>query len=176
MFCLADQLRHSTHGTIYAPASGFIKKHGNKSKNCGCEHNAIKTKSELGNAGMEQRTVISPVSWQLKCPQNGYDLRKFLCTGKYQEGIPEHLKEHDKKENQESIPKPFAFHPFRNILFAGKSEIAAQKAEKLASSAVAVTVSFCSLYYRDDQGDKETKKSQPGKQDIKKSQYQICQR
>ena len=143
VFCSADQLRHSTHGTIYAPASGFIKKHGNKSKNCGCEHNAIKTKSELGNAGMEQRTVISPVSWQLKCPQNGYDLRKFLCTGKYQEGIPEHLKEHDKKENQESIPKPFAFHPSRNIFSAREPKSSSNQRKKLSFSAVTVTVSLC---------------------------------
>ena len=31
--------------------------------------------------------------------------------------IPEQLKKHHKKENQETVPKPFAFHPPGNILF-----------------------------------------------------------
>ena len=68
VFCSADQLRHSTHGTIYAPAPGFIEKHCNKTKDRGCEHNAVKAESKLGSAGMEQRTVISPVPWKFKSP------------------------------------------------------------------------------------------------------------
>ena len=55
-------------------------------------------------------------------------------------------KEHEEKENQKSIPEPFAFHPFWNIFPAGKTKAAAQKAKQLSSATVTITVSLCSLH------------------------------
>ena len=65
--------------------------------------------------------MICPVPGNFKGPQKSNYLAQVLSAGKYQIRIPEHLKKHDKKENQETITKPFALHPSGDIFFAGHS-------------------------------------------------------
>lgn len=175
VFDPADELCHSSHGTVHTPAAGLEQNHGDKSKYGGGQHNAVKAKGKLGNARVQDGSVVCPVPGNLKGPDQLNDLCQVLGAGKHQPGIPEHLKEHGKKENKESVAEPFAFHPFWHILSAGKTESSSQQSEELASSAVTVAVALCSPGYRDDQGDKEAEKAQPGKKNIKKSKYQISQ-
>ncbi len=47
--------------------------------------------------------------------------------------------------------------------------------EKLPSSTIPVTISLCSICKRDDQRDEKTKKSDPCKQDVEKSENQISE-
>ena len=125
----ADKLSHGAHRTINTPATGFKQNHGNKPKNGGGEHDAVESKGKLSNTGMDESAVICPMPRNFKSQQKSNNLLEILRAGKYQPGIPEHLEKHDKKENQKSVAEPFAFHPFRNIFFSGKTETAAQKTE-----------------------------------------------
>ena len=99
MFGFADQLRHGSHGTVYAPGTGFKQKHGHKPQNRGCEHNAVKAKGKLGNAVGEKGAMVGPMSWNLKGPQKGYRCPQILCSGKHQPCIPKHEKKHNKEKD-----------------------------------------------------------------------------
>src|SRR5699024_7999840 len=81
-----------------------------------------------------------------------------------------------KKEYQESIPEPPAFHPSGNVLLSGKTEAPSQKTKQLSSAAVAVAVSLRTPDHRNNQRNKKAQQAQPGEQDIEKSKNQIGQR
>ena len=117
--------------------------------------------------------MVSPLPGQLKGPQKGDRLSEIFDTGKYQAGIPEHLEKHDEKEDQKTISKPLAFHPPGNIFSAGQTKTSAQQTEQLSAAAVAVAVSFGAANCGDQQRDKETKKSQPGEENVDESQNQV---
>ena len=74
LFCFADELGHSSHGAVYAPAAGLKQHHGNESQYGGGQHHAVKSKGKLGCAGMEQSSVVGPVPWKLKDPQERHNL------------------------------------------------------------------------------------------------------
>ena len=91
----------------------------------------------------------------------------------YQVGVPEHLEEHDEKENQKTVSKSFTFHPPGDISSAGQTKTSAQQTEQLSAAAVAVAVSLGAADCGDQQRDKETKKSQPGEENVDESQNQV---
>ena len=64
----ADKLGHGAHRAVDAPASGLKQSHGNKAKDRGGQHDAVKAKRELGCSRVEQGSVISPVPGKLKGP------------------------------------------------------------------------------------------------------------
>lgn len=70
----ADQLGHGSHGTVYAPAAGLKKHHGNQSQYGRGKHNAVKSEGKLSCAGMKQGSMICPVPRELKGPQKGHSL------------------------------------------------------------------------------------------------------
>lgn len=47
MFCFTDQLCHGTHGAVHAPTAWLKQNHGYDAKNCGSQHDTIKTKGKL---------------------------------------------------------------------------------------------------------------------------------
>ena len=119
--------------------------------------------------------MVSPVPGQLKCPQQCHNLTQILRTCKNKCRSCQHLKEHNKKENQESIPKPFAFHSTRNILFSGEPNPSAQQLKQLSTSTKAIAVSFFTAGYCHNQRNKETQQPQPCKQYIQKAENQVSQ-
>ena len=100
VFDPADQLGHGPHGAVDAPAPGLEQHHRNEAQDGGGEHYAVKAKGELGYARMEQRPVIGPAPGQLEGPEQSHGLSQLLSSGKDQICNPEHLEEHDEKENQ----------------------------------------------------------------------------
>ena len=141
--CFANQLGHRPHGAIYTPATGFEPHHGDQSQHRGGQHHAVKSKSELSHAGMEQGAMIGPIPRNLEGPQQCDYLPEILGPCKDQVCIPEHLEKHDEKPNQETVAERFAFHPFWDVLFPGEAKPAAQQAEYLSPTAVTVAVALC---------------------------------
>ncbi len=103
MLCFAYKLCHSSHGTIHTPGTGLKQNHGYEAQHGGGKHDTVKAEGELGGAVRKKGAVISPVPGKLKGPQKGYSHTKIPCPGKNQIRVPQHLKEHDKEENQKSI-------------------------------------------------------------------------
>ena len=174
-FGLADQLRHGAHGAVDAPAAGLEQEHGDKPKNGGGQHDAVKSKRELGDAGVQERSVVDPMPRQTESPQQCHCLFKILGAAKYQVCIPQHLEKHDEKEDQKAIAEPLALHPAGNVLFSGQTEPSTQQAKQLSSAAVAVAVALCPFGDRNDQRDEKTQQPQPRKQNVEKAQDQIGQ-
>ena len=172
---LADQLGHRAHRAADAPAAGLEQDHGKQAEDGGGQHDAIKPKSELGNAGGKEGAVISPVPGQPERPQQSHRLPEVLYAGKNQISIPQHLKEHDEEENQKSITEPFAPHPLRNVLFPGQAKASAQQAEQLSPAAISVAVTLCAPDEGNHQRNTKEQHTQPGEQDIKKAQGHVGQ-
>ena len=84
----ADQLRHGSHGTVYAPGTGFEQDHGNESQHGGSEHHAVKAERELGYSGGKECAVIGPMPWKFKSPQQSDSGTQFPYTCKYQISVP----------------------------------------------------------------------------------------
>ena len=171
----ADQLGHGAHRAVDAPATGLEEDHRHQAQHGGSEHDAVEAEGKLGHAGVEQRAVVGPLPGKLEGPQQGDDLLEILGAGKDQPGVPEHHEEHHKEKGQKAVAECLAFHPAGNIVFAGQPEPAAQQSKELAPAAIAVAVRFAARSDRDDQRQKETGQTQPGKQDVEKSQHQVEQ-
>ena len=70
IFCFADQLRHGSHRAVDAPASRFEQYHSDKSKDGGCQHNAVKAKGKLSNTFMKECSMICPLPGILNVHSN----------------------------------------------------------------------------------------------------------
>ena len=114
---LADELGHGPHRAVDAPAAGFKQGHGDQTKNCGGQHDAVKAKCKLGNPRMKQGSMVGPVPGQFKGPQECDYLFQASDVCENQISIPQHLEKHDKEKGQKSKAEPFAFHPHWNIFF-----------------------------------------------------------
>ena len=142
-------------GAVDTPAAGLEEHHGDEPQHGGGEHDAVKAKGELGNAGMERRAVVSPVPGQLEGPQQRDRLLEILGPGEHQIGVPQHQKEHGKEKGQKAVAESLALHPAGDIFFAGKAEASAQHGEELPPSAVAVAIAFGPADHRDNEGNEE---------------------
>ena len=105
-FDFTDRLGHGAHGAVHAPGAGLAQHHRNKAQQRGSQHHAVESEGELGNAGGKQRPVVGPVPGQTEGPQLGNHLGKFLDSGKYQVGIPQHDPKHGEEKDQKAIPEP----------------------------------------------------------------------
>ena len=172
-FALADKLRHGTHRAVDAPTAGLKEYHCHQSQNRGGQHHTVKPKGKLRHPRMQQRPVVGPLPGQAERPEQGDHLPEILDPRKDQVGVPEHLEEHDEKENQKTVSKSFTFHPPGDISSAGQTKTSAQQTEQLSAAAVAVAVSLGAADCGDQHRDKETKKSQPGEENVDESQNQV---
>jgi len=111
--------------------------------------------------------------WQPEGPQKRYCFAQFSNARKDKPGVPKHNNKHCQKECQKTVAKPSAFKKTGRILFAGEAEATAEQSEKLSPAAIAIAVRLASADNSYDQRCKETQKSKPGKQYIKKPEEQI---
>ena len=122
IFCFADKLGHSSHRTVDAPGAGLKQNHRNQPENGGSQHYAVKSKGKLCHSVRKPGAVVSPVPGNPEGPQEGDRHFQIPCPGKYQIGVPQHLEEHGKEENEKAIAEIFRSHPFWDILFPGEPE------------------------------------------------------
>ena len=84
-----------------------------------------------------------------------------------------HLVSDGQEENEEAIPEPFGGKPFGGFCIAGAFSASGQK---LAPAAIAVAEGFVAADDGKEQRHQEIDHSQPGKQDIEKSQRKVKDR
>ena len=106
-------------------------------------------------------------------PQQRHYLAQIPGALKDQRGIEKHLPEQDHKKGQESVAEPLGTEPCGGRAAAGQVKFAAQQSKELSTPAVGVAVSLASGHQGDDDGDNKTDQSQPGEQNVKKSQNQV---
>src|SRR5699024_8821847 len=91
----------------------------------------------------------------------------------HQISLEEHIPEHGHEKGQKAIPEPPGSQEPGRRFIPGAAPVSSQLLEQLAPAAIPVAEALVSPKSRQDQGEQEVYHSQPGKQDIKKSQGKV---